>query len=109
MIIDIGMNPILWGTQLSRRRPNPNSLVLSALKHLVPAEVDCGIPSEVKHTELLISSTKYGSVAQYICEAGFIVQPSTGESTCQLDGRWSEAPICDGECPVTPESWRYSH
>ncbi|XP_055502008.1 sushi, nidogen and EGF-like domain-containing protein 1 [Leucoraja erinacea] len=67
-------------------------------------EVDCGIPSEVKHTELLISSTKYGSVAQYICEAGFIVQPSTGESTCQLDGRWSEAPICDeiDECSSEP-------
>ncbi|XP_062902207.1 sushi, nidogen and EGF-like domain-containing protein 1 isoform X1 [Mobula hypostoma] len=67
-------------------------------------EVDCGIPSEVKHAELLISSTKYSSVAQYICEAGFTVQPSTGESTCQLDGRWSEAPICEeiNECSSQP-------
>ncbi|XP_059806237.1 sushi, nidogen and EGF-like domain-containing protein 1 [Hypanus sabinus] len=67
-------------------------------------EVDCGIPSEVKHAELLISSTKYGAVAQYVCEAGFTVQPSTGECTCQLDGRWSEAPICEeiNECSSQP-------
>ncbi|XP_067851680.1 sushi, nidogen and EGF-like domain-containing protein 1 isoform X2 [Heptranchias perlo] len=67
-------------------------------------EVDCGIPSEVKHAELLISSTKYGSVAQYICEAGYTVQPSTGESTCRLDGRWSEAPTCEEvDCGIPSE------
>ncbi|XP_060690951.1 sushi, nidogen and EGF-like domain-containing protein 1 isoform X2 [Hemiscyllium ocellatum] len=67
-------------------------------------EVDCGIPSEVKHAEVLISSTKYGSVAQYICEAGYTVQPSPGESTCRLDGRWSEAPTCEvvNPCVLSP-------
>ncbi|XP_078419579.1 sushi, nidogen and EGF-like domain-containing protein 1 [Cetorhinus maximus] len=67
-------------------------------------EVDCGIPSEVKHAEVLISSTKYGSVAQYVCEAGYTVQPSTGESTCRLDGRWSEAPTCEvvNPCLLSP-------
>ncbi|XP_072331027.1 sushi, nidogen and EGF-like domain-containing protein 1 isoform X3 [Scyliorhinus torazame] len=67
-------------------------------------EVDCGIPSEVKHAEVLISSTKYGAVAQYVCEAGYAVQPRTGESTCRLDGRWSEAPNCDvvNPCLLSP-------
>ncbi|XP_048460745.1 sushi, nidogen and EGF-like domain-containing protein 1 [Rhincodon typus] len=67
-------------------------------------EVDCGIPSEVKHAEVLISSTKYGSVAQYVCEAGYGVQPSPGESTCRLDGRWSEAPTCEvvNPCVLNP-------
>ncbi|XP_067897946.1 sushi, nidogen and EGF-like domain-containing protein 1 isoform X4 [Heterodontus francisci] len=67
-------------------------------------EVDCGIPTEVKHAEVLISSTKYGSVAQYVCEAGYAVRPSTGESTCRLDGRWSEAPSCKvvNPCRLSP-------
>eukprot|EP00062_Callorhinchus_milii_P000365 gi/632935107/ref/XP_007887824.1/ PREDICTED: sushi, nidogen and EGF-like domain-containing protein 1 [Callorhinchus milii] len=67
-------------------------------------EVDCGIPDEVKHAQILISSTLYGSVAQFLCEPGYSMPAGIRESMCRMDGQWSKAPVCEeiDECSSQP-------
>lgn len=60
-------------------------------------EVDCGIPSEVKHAQASFNSTKLGSLAEYQCELGYILSQHNHPRVCRVPGVWSDPPECDGE------------
>lgn len=63
--------------------------------HLSP-EVDCGIPSEVKHAWALFNSTRMGSLAEYLCEPGYFLSPQNNPRICKAQGVWSDPPECNG-------------
>uniref|UniRef100_A0A8C5JR12 Sushi, nidogen and EGF like domains 1 n=1 Tax=Junco hyemalis TaxID=40217 RepID=A0A8C5JR12_JUNHY len=46
-------------------------------------EVDCGIPSEVKHAQASFNSTKVGSLAEYQCELGYILSQHNHPRVCR--------------------------
>ncbi|NXU79942.1 SNED1 protein, partial [Oreotrochilus melanogaster] len=68
------------------------------------SEVDCGIPSEVKHAQASFSSTKVGSLAEYQCELGYTLSQHNHPRVCRLPGVWSDPPECDeiDECQSQP-------
>ncbi|NXL19175.1 SNED1 protein, partial [Setophaga kirtlandii] len=67
-------------------------------------EVDCGVPSEVKHAQASFNSTKVGSVAEYQCELGYILSQHNHPRVCRVPGVWSDPPECDeiDECQSQP-------
>ncbi|NXQ31501.1 SNED1 protein, partial [Alaudala cheleensis] len=67
-------------------------------------EVDCGIPSEVKHAQASFNSTKVGSLAEYQCELGYILSQHNHPRVCRVPGVWSDPPECDeiDECQSQP-------
>ncbi|NXF90440.1 SNED1 protein, partial [Eubucco bourcierii] len=67
-------------------------------------EVDCGIPSEVKHAQASFNSTKIGSLAEYQCELGYILSQHNHPRVCHLPGIWSDPPECSeiDECQSQP-------
>ncbi|KFQ12806.1 Sushi, nidogen and EGF-like domain-containing protein 1, partial [Leptosomus discolor] len=67
-------------------------------------EVDCGIPSEVKHAQATFNSTKVGSLAEYQCELGYTISQHNHPRICRLPGAWSDPPECDeiDECRSQP-------
>ncbi|XP_064930273.1 sushi, nidogen and EGF-like domain-containing protein 1 isoform X26 [Columba livia] len=67
-------------------------------------EVDCGIPSEVKHAQASFNSTKVGSLAEYQCELGYTLSQHNHPRVCSLPGVWSDPPECDeiDECHSQP-------
>ncbi|NWX61505.1 SNED1 protein, partial [Promerops cafer] len=67
-------------------------------------EVDCGIPSEVKHAQASFNSTKLGSLAEYQCELGYILSQHNHPRVCRVPGVWSDPPECDeiDECQSQP-------
>ncbi|NXO73463.1 SNED1 protein, partial [Phainopepla nitens] len=67
-------------------------------------EVDCGIPSEVKHAQASFNSTKVGSLAEYQCELGYILSQRNHPRVCRVPGVWSDPPECDeiDECQSQP-------
>ncbi|KFO81208.1 Sushi, nidogen and EGF-like domain-containing protein 1, partial [Cuculus canorus] len=71
--------------------------------HLSP-EVDCGVPSEVKHAQVSFNSTKVGSLAEYQCELGYTLSPHNHPRVCRLPGVWTDPPECDeiDECRSQP-------
>ncbi|XP_065496017.1 sushi, nidogen and EGF-like domain-containing protein 1 isoform X2 [Caloenas nicobarica] len=68
------------------------------------SEVDCGIPSEVKHAQASFNSTKVGSLAEYQCELGYTLSQHNHPRVCSLPGVWSDPPECDeiDECRSQP-------
>ncbi|NWX81336.1 SNED1 protein, partial [Alca torda] len=68
------------------------------------SEVDCGIPSEVKHAQASFNSTKVGSLAEYQCELGYTLSQHNHPRVCRLPGVWSDPPECDeiDECQSQP-------
>ncbi|XP_054644529.1 sushi, nidogen and EGF-like domain-containing protein 1 isoform X4 [Dunckerocampus dactyliophorus] len=68
------------------------------------AEVGCGTPPQVKHAEVQFSSTTSGSVAVYVCQAGYVAVPRATQSICGIQGDWSQPPICEelNECLSQP-------
>ena len=60
-------------------------------------EVDCGVPSEVKHAQASFNSTRVGSLAEYQCELGYALSQHNHPRVCHLPGIWSDPPECDGE------------
>ncbi|XP_068025547.1 sushi, nidogen and EGF-like domain-containing protein 1 isoform X5 [Melanerpes formicivorus] len=68
------------------------------------SEVDCGIPSEVKHAQAFFNSTKVGSLAEYLCEPGYTLSQHNHPRVCHLPGVWSDPPECDeiNECQSQP-------
>ncbi|XP_075273908.1 sushi, nidogen and EGF-like domain-containing protein 1 isoform X2 [Opisthocomus hoazin] len=65
------------------------------------SEVDCGIPSEVKHAQASFNSTKLGSLAEYQCELGYTLSQRNHPRVCRLPGVWSDPP----ECNEIDECW----
>ncbi|NWR22493.1 SNED1 protein, partial [Emberiza fucata] len=67
-------------------------------------EVDCGIPSEVKHAQASFNSTKVGSLAEYQCELGYILSQHNHPRVCRVPGVWSDPPECEeiDECQSQP-------
>ncbi|KFZ62067.1 Sushi, nidogen and EGF-like domain-containing protein 1, partial [Antrostomus carolinensis] len=67
-------------------------------------EVDCGVPSEVKHAQASFNSTKVGSLAEYQCELGYTLSQHNHPRICRLPGVWSDPPECDeiNECQSQP-------
>ena len=62
-------------------------------------ETDCGTPSPPKmHMSMMTVkyTTTYQSNVTYQCDPGYWFQPDvlTQNSTCQLDGNWSELNDC---------------
>ncbi|KAM9615896.1 sushi, nidogen and EGF-like domain-containing protein 1 isoform 9-T9 [Morphnus guianensis] len=68
------------------------------------SEVDCGVPSEVKHAQASFNSTKVGSLAEYQCELGYTLSQHNHPRVCHLPGVWSDPPECDeiDECLSQP-------
>ncbi|KAM6065026.1 sushi, nidogen and EGF-like domain-containing protein 1 isoform 11-T11 [Theristicus caerulescens] len=68
------------------------------------SEVDCGVPSEVKHAQASFNSTKVGSLAEYQCELGYTLSQHNHPRVCRLPGVWSDPPECDeiDECQSQP-------
>ncbi|NXG14871.1 SNED1 protein, partial [Grallaria varia] len=68
------------------------------------SEVDCGIPSDVKHAQASFSSTKVGSLAEYQCELGYTLSRHNHPRVCHVPGVWSDPPECDeiDECQSQP-------
>ncbi|KFW87216.1 Sushi, nidogen and EGF-like domain-containing protein 1, partial [Phalacrocorax carbo] len=71
--------------------------------HLFP-EVDCGVPSEVKHAQASFNSTKVGSLAEYQCELGYVLSQHNNPRVCRMPGVWSDPPECNeiDECQSQP-------
>nr|XP_057928912.1 sushi, nidogen and EGF-like domain-containing protein 1 isoform X3 [Doryrhamphus excisus] len=67
-------------------------------------ESGCGTPPQVKHAEVQFSSTTSGSVAIYVCQAGYVAVPRATQSICGIQGDWSQPPICEelNECLSQP-------
>ncbi|KAJ7418322.1 Sushi, nidogen and EGF-like domain-containing protein 1 [Willisornis vidua] len=68
------------------------------------SEVDCGIPSDVKHAQASFNSTKVGSLAEYQCELGYTLSQHNHPRVCHMPGVWSDPPECDeiDECQSQP-------
>ncbi|XP_052659929.1 sushi, nidogen and EGF-like domain-containing protein 1 isoform X2 [Harpia harpyja] len=68
------------------------------------SEVDCGVPSEVKHAQASFNSTKVGSLAEYQCELGYTLSQHNHPRVCRLPGVWSDPPECNeiDECLSQP-------
>ncbi|XP_019369156.1 PREDICTED: sushi, nidogen and EGF-like domain-containing protein 1 isoform X4 [Gavialis gangeticus] len=67
-------------------------------------EVDCGVPSEVKHAQAMFNSTRVGSLAEYHCDLGYVLSPHHAPRVCSPQGIWSDPPECDeiDECRSQP-------
>uniref|UniRef100_A0A7M4ES41 Sushi, nidogen and EGF-like domain-containing protein 1 n=1 Tax=Crocodylus porosus TaxID=8502 RepID=A0A7M4ES41_CROPO len=67
-------------------------------------EVDCGVPSEVKHAQAMFNSTRVGSLAKYHCDLGYVLSPHHAPRVCSPQGIWSDPPECDeiDECGSQP-------
>uniref|UniRef100_A0A7N9AM32 Sushi, nidogen and EGF-like domain-containing protein 1 n=1 Tax=Mastacembelus armatus TaxID=205130 RepID=A0A7N9AM32_9TELE len=68
------------------------------------SELGCGPPPQVKHADVQFSSTTPGSMAVYICHAGFTSVPRATQSICGIQGDWSQPPLCEeiNECLSQP-------
>nr|XP_033814614.1 sushi, nidogen and EGF-like domain-containing protein 1 [Geotrypetes seraphini] len=68
------------------------------------SEIDCGIPEEVKHSQVIFSSTKLGSLAMYQCNKGYMLNSQNNPRFCREHGVWSESPVCEetDECSSQP-------
>uniref|UniRef100_A0A8B9IB86 Sushi, nidogen and EGF like domains 1 n=1 Tax=Anser brachyrhynchus TaxID=132585 RepID=A0A8B9IB86_9AVES len=59
-------------------------------------EIDCGVPSAVKHAQASFNSTTVGSLAEYRCELGYALSQHNSPRVCHSQGVWSDPPECDG-------------
>ncbi len=61
-------------------------------------EVDCGVPVSIPHSVVLWSnSSSLGSVALYVCEAGYRTVGEGNVSLCNSDAKWSKVNMrCEG-------------
>ena len=62
--------------------------------------MDCGPPSDVTPGDVSAIDTAFGSIATYVCDEGFLLQPSDESSRqrqCQADRTWfGPDPTCAG-------------
>ncbi|XP_015726542.1 sushi, nidogen and EGF-like domain-containing protein 1 isoform X3 [Coturnix japonica] len=67
-------------------------------------EIDCGMPSAVKHAQASYNSTTVGSLAKYHCELGYVLSQHNSPRVCRSQGVWSDPPECDeiDECRSQP-------
>ena len=58
----------------------------------------CGALPDIRFGSVSLTGTGFGSVATYVCDAGYTLVGSLTR-TCQASGEWSgEEPICRGVC-----------
>ncbi|XP_071378180.1 sushi domain-containing protein 1 isoform X2 [Centroberyx affinis] len=66
--------------------------------------VECGQPPSVRDAVLLSATgTRYGSVAMFDCDEGFLWRRGDNASVCGADGAW-EGPnmVCEAKCGPVP-------
>ncbi|NXA41344.1 SNED1 protein, partial [Eudromia elegans] len=101
------------GKHCQAGKEGPAAATASRLCRLLPrwltarvphAEVDCGVPSEVKHAQASYNSTTVGSLAEYRCEPGYALGLGNNPRVCRTPGTWSDPPECDeiDECRSQP-------
>ncbi|XP_042608545.1 sushi domain-containing protein 1-like isoform X2 [Cyprinus carpio] len=68
-------------------------------------EVDCGVPVSLPHSVVLWNnSSSLGSVALYVCEAGYRTVGEGNVSLCKSDAKWSRVNMrCEAHCGPAPE------
>jgi len=61
-------------------------------------EIDCGVPVSLPHSVVLWnSSSTLGSVALYVCEAGYRTVGEGNVSLCNSNAKWSKVNMrCEG-------------
>ncbi|XP_029916970.1 sushi domain-containing protein 1 isoform X4 [Myripristis murdjan] len=66
--------------------------------------VDCGQPPSVEDTVLLSATgTRYGSVAMFGCDDGFLWRSGDNTSVCAADGAWrGPTMVCEAKCGPVP-------
>ena len=66
----------------------------------------CSVLPDIRFGSVSLTGTGFGSVATYVCDAGYILAGSLTR-TCQASGEWSgEEPTCEGVCCVCVCVWR---
>ncbi|XP_051750797.1 sushi domain-containing protein 1 isoform X3 [Ctenopharyngodon idella] len=68
-------------------------------------EVDCGVPISLPHSVVLWNnSSSLGSVALYVCEAGYRTVGEGNVSVCNSNAKWSKVNMrCEAHCGPAPE------
>ncbi|XP_067295660.1 sushi domain-containing protein 1 isoform X3 [Pseudorasbora parva] len=68
-------------------------------------EVDCGVPISLPHSVVLWNnSSSLGSVALYVCEAGYRTVGEGNVSLCNPNAKWSKVNMrCEAHCGPAPE------
>lgn len=103
----------LWGLYLCKSKTIMAVIAFlsSAITPLPPSlftlEIDCGIPTEVKHAQLAFNSTKMGSLAIYHCALGYILNSQNNPRLCLAKGIWSDPPECNGNLIHCIHMWGY--
>lgn len=74
-----------------------------ALTHVLCAEITCGPPLYLPHTNLLWDGTsRPGSVVMYECMDGFHQESGSNKSTCLRSGEWGKVSVkCQGTVIVS--------
>ena len=58
--------------------------------------VDCGSLDDPDNGQVEVSSTKFGSTANYSCNVCYILSNGNSTRTCEANGRWSgDPPSCE--------------
>lgn len=85
-----------------------SGLFVLLLAHYIPdsclcAEISCGPPLTLPHTNLLWDRTsRPGSVVLYECMEGFYQESGNGISTCLTSGEWGKVSVkCKGTNNIT--------
>ncbi|XP_050965713.1 sushi domain-containing protein 1 isoform X2 [Labeo rohita] len=68
-------------------------------------EVDCGVPVSLPHSVVLWNnSSGLGSVALYVCEAGYRTVGEGNVSLCNSEAKWSKVNMrCEAYCGPAPD------
>ncbi|XP_052413069.1 sushi domain-containing protein 1 isoform X3 [Carassius gibelio] len=68
-------------------------------------EVDCGVPVSLPHSVVVWNNgSSLGSVALYVCEAGYRTVGEGNVSFCSSDAKWSKVNMrCEAHCGPAPE------
>ncbi|XP_026096248.1 sushi domain-containing protein 1 isoform X2 [Carassius auratus] len=68
-------------------------------------EVDCGVPVSLPHSDVVWNNgSSLGSVALYLCEAGYRTVGEGNVSFCSSDAKWSKVNMrCEAHCGPAPE------
>ncbi|XP_041372649.1 sushi, von Willebrand factor type A, EGF and pentraxin domain-containing protein 1-like [Gigantopelta aegis] len=67
--------------------------------------INCGNPTSKPNSFVLNSSTRFPSVAYYMCAPGYVYNSGSNTSTCQQNGTWTDSELnCSGLDCSAPSS-----